>query len=96
METSRYYYKAQLIGWSLYILISTSVFILSGTELTVDLIGGIYLVFALGLITSHLYRTAIIRMGWLQKDIVSLEFQLLKFLAVKVSGTLLEFLIPFP
>ncbi|MBT3648823.1 MAG: histidine kinase [Flavobacteriales bacterium] len=72
METSRYYYKAQLIGWSLYILISTSVFILSGTELTVDLIGGIYLVFALGLITSHLYRTAIIRMGWLQKDIVSL------------------------
>lgn len=72
METSRYYYKAQLIGWSLYILISTSVFILSGTDLTVDLIGGIYLVFALGLITTHLYRTAIIKLGWLQKDIISL------------------------
>jgi two-component system LytT family sensor kinase len=35
-------------------------------------IGGIYLVFALGLIFSHLYRFVIIRLGWLDKDIFSL------------------------
>lgn len=72
MTTSRYYYKAQLIGWSLYILISTLVFMLTGTELTIDVLGGIYLVFALGLIVSHIYRYSIIRMGWLEKDIISL------------------------
>lgn len=72
VNISRYYYKAQFFGWSLYILISAAVLILSGTELTVDVIGGIYLVFALGLLVSHLYRFAIIRLGWLEKDIFSL------------------------
>lgn len=69
---SKYYYKAQIIGWSVYVLISTAVFIMSGTELTIDLIGGIYLVFALGLVVSHLYRTAIIRLGWLEVDLFRL------------------------
>jgi len=69
---SRYYYKAQVIGWSVYVLISTAVFIMSGTDLTIDLIGGIYLVFALGLVISHLYRTVIIQSGWLEKDLFRL------------------------
>ncbi len=72
MKTSRYYYKAQLGGWSLYILISSLVILQSGTSISVSVIGDIYLVFALGLIISHLYRYAIIRMGWLEKDIFSL------------------------
>lgn len=72
MKPSRYYYKAQLVGWSLYILISTVVLLQSGTRLSIDVIGGIYLVFALGLIISHLYRYVIIRFGWLEKDIFSL------------------------
>lgn len=72
MNTSRYYYKAQFFGWSLYILISAAVLIMTGTALTVDVIGGIYLVFALGLVVSHIYRFAIIKMGWLEKDIFSL------------------------
>ncbi len=72
MSASRYYYKAQLSGWSLYILISTVVFILTGTKLSFDVIGGIYLVFALGLVVSHLYRAMIIKLGWLERDIVSL------------------------
>ncbi|NQV53652.1 MAG: histidine kinase [Flavobacteriales bacterium] len=72
MKTSRYYYKAQLGGWSLYILISSLVILQSGTSISIGVIGDIYLVFALGLIISHLYRYAIIRMGWLEKDIFSL------------------------
>lgn len=72
MSASRYYYKAQLSGWSLYILISTVVFILTGTKLSFDVLGGIYLVFALGLVVSHLYRAMIIKLGWLEKDIASL------------------------
>lgn len=72
MKTSRYYYKAQLGGWSLYILISALVFLQSGTAISMEVIGGIYLVFALGLIVSHLYRYAIIQLGWLEKDIFSL------------------------
>jgi sensor histidine kinase YesM len=72
MNTSRYYYKAQFFGWSLYILISAAVLIMTGTELSVDVIGGIYLVFALGLVVSHIYRYVIIKMGWLEKDIFSL------------------------
>ncbi|MEQ9187387.1 MAG: histidine kinase [Cryomorphaceae bacterium] len=72
MKTSRYYYKAQLGGWSLYILISALVFLQAGTAISMEVIGGIYLVFALGLIVSHLYRYAIIQLGWLEKDIFSL------------------------
>jgi len=72
MSASRYYYKAQISGWSLYILISTAVFILTGTKLSFDVLGGIYLVFALGLVISHLYRAMIIKLGWLEKDIASL------------------------
>jgi len=56
----------------LYILISSLVILQSGTSISVSVIGDIYLVFALGLIISHLYRYAIIRMGWLEKDIFSL------------------------
>ncbi|MDA9267489.1 histidine kinase [Salibacteraceae bacterium] len=72
MSVSKYYYTAQLSGWSLYILISTVVFMLTGTKLSFDVLGGIYLVFALGLIISHLYRWIIIELGWLEKDISSL------------------------
>ena len=56
----------------MYILISSLVILQSGTSISVSVIGDIYLVFALGLIISHLYRYAIIRMGWLEKDIFSL------------------------
>ncbi len=69
MTPSRYYYKAQVIGWSLYVLISTAVFIMSGTDMSMKVVGGIYLVFALGLIVTHLYRLVIIRLGWLEQDI---------------------------
>lgn len=72
LAASRYYYKAQLIGWSVYILIATIFLITSGNEITFNIIGGIYLVFVLGLIFSHLYRLAIIKLGWLDKDIFSL------------------------
>lgn len=71
-KVSPYYYKAQIIGWSLYILISSAVLIISGTSLSINIIAGMYLVFALGLIISHLYRAAIIRLGWLDKDIFRL------------------------
>lgn len=69
MKASRNYYKAQILGWSVYIMISTAVFILSGTELNLSVFGGIYLVFALGLIVTHLYRMAIIQLGWLDFDL---------------------------
>lgn len=72
MKPSPYYYKAQVSGWSLYVLISTIMFIMTGTELTLKLVGGIYLVFALGLTVTHLYRLAIIRLGWLEQDIATL------------------------
>ena len=72
LAASRYYYKAQLIGWSVYILIAPIFLITSGNEITFNIIGGIYLVFVLGLIFSHLYRLAIIKLGWLDKDIFSL------------------------
>jgi two-component system, LytTR family, sensor kinase len=72
MEASRNYYIAQILGWSIYILISTVVFVMSGTEMSVQIIGGIYLVFALGLIVTHLYRMVIIKLGWLDLDILRL------------------------
>ncbi|MEZ4722461.1 MAG: histidine kinase [Flavobacteriales bacterium] len=72
MQASRNYYQAQIIGWSVYTLISVVVFILSGSELRIDVIGGIYLAFALGLVISHLYRTVLIKMGWLSMDIFRL------------------------
>lgn len=72
MEASRNYYKAQIVGWSVYIMMSTAVFILSGTELNISVFGGIYLVFALGLIVTHLYRIAIIQLGWLNLDLFKL------------------------
>lgn len=72
VKTSPYYYKAQLVGWSLYVMISAVVLILSGTELTRNVLAGIYLVFALGLVVSHIYRAAIIQMGWLDRDLFSL------------------------
>jgi len=45
---------------------------MTGSDITFELFGGIYLVFALGLIVSHYYRYAIIKLGWLKKDIISL------------------------
>lgn len=75
MKPTRYYYTAQVIGWSLYVLISTAVFIMSGTELTVKVIGGIYLVFALGLLVTHIYRYVIIKLGWLESNLNFLLFR---------------------
>ncbi|MDC1221557.1 histidine kinase [Salibacteraceae bacterium] len=72
MNASRNYYKAQIVGWSGYVLISTGVFIMSGKQINISAIGGIYLVFALGLILSHLYRGFIIKMSWLEKDLFRL------------------------
>lgn len=72
MKASPHYYKAQILGWSLYIVISTAVLIISGTSLTINIIGGMYLVFALGLVLSHLYRIAMIKMGWLNMDLMRL------------------------
>ncbi|MEX2596465.1 MAG: histidine kinase [Salibacteraceae bacterium] len=72
MQTSKHYFKAQLAGWSIYILISTVVLIMSGKAITMDVVGGIYLVFALGIVISHVYRYIIIRLKWLEKDIFSL------------------------
>tara|TARA_B110000046_G_scaffold96145_1_gene103765 strand:- start:938 stop:1993 length:1056 start_codon:yes stop_codon:yes gene_type:complete len=72
MNASRNYYKAQIVGWSGYVLISAGVFIMSGKQINVSAIGGIYLVFALGLILSHIYRGFIIKMDWLDKDIFRL------------------------
>jgi two-component system LytT family sensor kinase len=72
MNASRNYYKAQIVGWSGYVLISMGVFILSGKQINISAIGGIYLVFALGLILSHVYRGMIIRLGWLEKDMFRL------------------------
>jgi two-component system LytT family sensor kinase len=71
-EASRYYYKAQLIGWSVYILIATVFLIAGENQISFKIIGGIYLVFLLGLVISHLYRALIIKSGWLDKDIFSL------------------------
>lgn len=71
-KASPNYFKAQFIGWSLYILIATIFLIMDGHELTIDIIGGVYLVFALGIITTHFYRIAIIKIGWLEKDIFGL------------------------
>ena len=72
LAASRYYYKAQLIGWSVYILIATIFLITSNSDVTFKIVGGIYLVFAMGLVFSHLYRVIIIKLGWLEKDIFSL------------------------
>lgn len=83
---SRYYYKAQIIGWSVYVLISTAVFIMSGTDLTIDLIGGIYLVFALGLVVSHLYRAVIIQAQWLEKDLFRLVPRIISACIVLAIG----------
>ncbi|GAB4378111.1 MAG: histidine kinase [Salibacteraceae bacterium] len=68
ITTSRRYYAAQVLGWSVYVLISVAVFRLSGTPITFKLISGSYLVFALGITISHLYRIAIIKLGWLNLD----------------------------
>lgn len=71
-SASRYYYKAQFIGWSIYILIATVSLINSDTVLNFRVLVGIYLVFVLGLVYSHLYRNSIIKFGWLEKDIFGL------------------------
>jgi len=72
MAPSRNYYKAQIVGWSLYILASTGVFIMSGDDITIGAIGGIYLVFALGLTVTHFYRSILINLGWLNLDLFRL------------------------
>ena len=72
MNASRNYYKAQIVGWSGYVLISTGDYIMSGKQINISAIGGIYLVFALGLILTHLYRSFIIKLAWLEKDIFRL------------------------
>ncbi|GAB5540195.1 MAG: histidine kinase [Salibacteraceae bacterium] len=72
MTASRNYYIAQITGWSAYILVSTGVFLLSGRELDWPSIGGIYLVFALGILLTHVYRFTIIRLGWLNFNLSKL------------------------
>lgn len=60
----RNYYIAQLLGWAVYIIIATVVLLLGGQEITTDILIGIYLVFALGLVVTHAYRWVLIRLGW--------------------------------
>ena len=68
MSAKRNYYIAQIVGWSAYVLLSTGVYMLSGQEIDIRSLGGIYLVFALGLVTTHAYRYVIIKAGWLNLD----------------------------
>lgn len=64
------YYIAQVVGWSAYVILASLFFILSGTELSLNFIGGIYLVFALGIVVTHMYRSLLIRWRWLERDII--------------------------
>lgn len=87
MKPEPYYYKAQLTGWLGYTLIATLVYLLAENEIKLDFIGAIYLMFSLGLITSHLYRWAIIRLGWLEMDI----FQLIPRIGLACIGLAVAF-----
>lgn len=87
MKATANYYKAQIVGWSGYVLISTAVYIMSGEQINISTIGGIYLVFALGLVLTHVYRTAIIKLGWLEFDM----FRLVPRVLVACAGLAIGF-----
>jgi two-component system LytT family sensor kinase len=72
MSRERLYVILQLGGWALYAAINLIVFSLSGGETTLNMKITFFLIFVIGLITSHLYRSIIIRLEWYNLNITAL------------------------
>lgn len=70
------YWIAQLIGWSIYVLIIGTLSYING-KLTRELSFLLLLIFLMGIIITHLNRYVIIRNGWLGLPIGKAIFRLL-------------------
>lgn len=72
MSRDRLYIILQLGGWALYATINFIIFSLSGGEISLNMKITFLLIFLIGLLTSHLYRTLIVRLKWFQLNITKL------------------------
>lgn len=67
MKLSKYsvYWIVQFFGWAIYTLLALVQLKLSGEDLTTEIVQTLVAVFLLGIFGTHLYRTIIIKIGWM-------------------------------
>ncbi len=71
-QKHRIYWYLQLFGWLVYVLLAGVLNKVTGKTLTAELITTLFLVFTIGIVSSHLYRTTIQRLGWAKLGLLKL------------------------
>tara|TARA_R110002050_G_scaffold109799_1_gene221467 strand:- start:224461 stop:225495 length:1035 start_codon:yes stop_codon:yes gene_type:complete len=72
MQKKNLYVLLQLGGWLLYIILNVFIKTLAQEPITLDSITYLFLVFVIGILTTHLFRAWIIKKGWTLLDISGL------------------------
>lgn len=72
ISKSYLYWISQLGGWATYVIIMGVLNHLGGSLLEYELIANLITTFILGLLSSHLYRFFILKLGWLKLKLIQL------------------------
>lgn len=84
------YWFSQIIGWLLYTIIVGIFYILTGNEISLELIYSLLSIYLIGLSVSHAFRLLIVKLNWLRHNIPRLIPRIL--FGTLISGILVYFL----
>jgi sensor histidine kinase YesM len=90
LNKKRLYWFSQIIGWLIYIVFIGIFNILTGNELSIELIYSLLSIYLIGLSVSHAFRLLIIKLNWIKFNILRLIPRIL--LGNVMSGILVYFL----
>ncbi len=90
LNKKRLYWVSQIIGWLLYAFIVGIFNILTGNELSAELIYSLLSIFLIGLSVAHAFRLLIIKLNWMRFNIPRLIPRIL--LGTLISGIIVYFL----
>ena len=90
LNKKRLYWVSQTIGWLLYAFIVGIFNILTGNELSAELIYSLLSIFLIGLSVSHAFRLLIVKLNWMRFNIPRLIPRIL--LGTLIAGVIVYFL----
>lgn len=88
MQKNRLYWLLQILGWSLYVVLASTVIMLSNGSISKETTINLFIAYSVGIFVSHQYRNALVKLRWPSMKLKSLIPRV--FLGAVVSAITFE------
>ena len=90
LKKTRLYWISQIVGWLLYAIVVGVFNVMTGKELSAELIFSLISIFLIGISVAHTFRMIVVRLNWMQFNIPRLIPRIL--LGTLLAGVVVYFL----